>query len=72
MESGGVFNGASVLTLQQIVLSKNGNIDVRCDFVVLTLQQIVLSKNAIFNVIQSQKVLTLQQIVLSKNTKVGR
>ena len=35
----------TVLTLQQIVLSKNGRAELRPQSVVLTLQQIVLSKN---------------------------
>ena len=58
-----------VLTLQQIVLSKNAG-DPRLDMdEVLTLQQIVLSKNSAYGFYCGYYVLTLQQIVLSKNTK---
>ena len=56
-----------VLTLQQIVLSKNwkGKKNIRKK--VLTLQQIVLSKNFGLLSLRASFVLTLQQIVLSKN-----
>ena len=56
-----------VLTLQQIVLSKNAEgANTRADRV-LTLQQIVLSKNFLKFLNRHLMVLTLQQIVLSKN-----
>ena len=57
-----------VLTLQQIVLSKNRQIAVEEAKAVLTLQQIVLSKNEIEHNNGGVLVLTLQQIVLSKNS----
>ena len=56
-----------VLTLQQIVLSKNQKQLRLQDQVVLTLQQIVLSKNSFRGEKRKERVLTLQQIVLSKN-----
>ena len=56
-----------VLTLQQIVLSKNLLADCFLFCVVLTLQQIVLSKNGRRRKHGACAVLTLQQIVLSKN-----
>ena len=57
-----------VLTLQQIVLSKNGATRHARRYKVLTLQQIVLSKNSSGYRAQWSNVLTLQQIVLSKNS----
>ena len=57
-----------VLTLQQIVLSKNGYEFDPVAALVLTLQQIVLSKNKDNEQKDKNMVLTLQQIVLSKNS----
>ena len=45
MKATTIRRAATVLTLQQIVLSKNGVPLVEVEDVVLTLQQIVLSKN---------------------------
>ena len=56
-----------VLTLQQIVLSKNRADSGVYARPVLTLQQIVLSKNTGKKKAFCSRVLTLQQIVLSKN-----
>ena len=56
-----------VLTLQQIVLSKNTQYSDEAKAKVLTLQQIVLSKNDNEFLKNGMAVLTLQQIVLSKN-----
>ena len=56
-----------VLTLQQIVLSKNRQTKSQGLVLVLTLQQIVLSKNDYTHEHAEERVLTLQQIVLSKN-----
>ena len=57
-----------VLTLQQIVLSKNFLTEIFYENWVLTLQQIVLSKNIRADKDGWSAVLTLQQIVLSKNS----
>ena len=58
----------AVLTLQQIVLSKNFKHLTIGNCKVLTLQQIVLSKNFVYYEHGLESVLTLQQIVLSKNS----
>ena len=58
-----------VLTLQQIVLSKNPIQFDHQQMRVLTLQQIVLSKNNQRAAKLNAQVLTLQQIVLSKNIR---